>query len=132
MAKKFGYLPSKACLNLINDITLAGNIQALGLLKHAYCPFKAMLLSTKLMKHESQLSEKDHKSLFINEIQKLFILSVFSTRHKVVYKYTQHEEARCQEKSHACPHAVQLSFSQKTAPCHRPSKWLHDASKLHY
>lgn len=91
-----------------------------------------MLLSTKRMKHENQLPTKDHKNLFINEIQKLFILSVFSVRRKVVCKYAQHEEARCQEKSRACPHAVQLAFSQKTAPCHRPSEWLHAAFKLHY
>ena len=57
-----------------------------------------MLLSTKRMKHESQLSVKTHKTLFINEIQKLFILSVFSVRRKVVCKYAKHEEARCQEK----------------------------------
>ncbi len=94
------YLPSKACLNLIKCITLADNLQAVGPLRHAYCPLKAMLLSTKRVRYESQLSEKDHKSLFINEIQKLFILSVFSSRRKVVCKYAQHEEARCQEKSY--------------------------------
>lgn len=57
-----------------------------------------MLLSTKRVMNESQLLVKAHNSLCIKVIQKLFILGVFSATSKVVCKYVQHEEARCQEK----------------------------------
>ena len=39
--------------SLIKGFTLADNLQVVAVLKHAYCPLKAMLLSTKRMKHEN-------------------------------------------------------------------------------
>ena len=84
----------------MKGITLEDNLKAVAVQKHTYCALKAMLLSTKRMRHESQLLIKGHNNLFINEIQKLFILSVFSATSKVVCKYAKHEEARCQEKSY--------------------------------
>ncbi len=59
-----------------------------------------MLLAKKDVIKDGKTTKEIYKNLFINHIQKSFMLGVFATKLKVVRKYAKERRVCCQENSY--------------------------------